>query len=79
MKSIHDPRYIAMIAHLVQVRKSKHINQEVLAERLGIDRTQITKVERFIRRLDIIELCDWLEALEYDLETFLRETGRLGK
>ena len=77
MKSIHDPRYVEMINHLRQVRKSQKISQGTLADRLEIDRTHITKTETFVRRLDFIELCDWLDALEYSLENFLREIGRL--
>jgi transcriptional regulator with XRE-family HTH domain len=77
MKSIHDPRYVEMINHLKQVRKKQKISQDILADRLEIDRTYITKTETFVRRLDFIELCDWLGALEYDLGEFLREIGRL--
>jgi hypothetical protein len=33
-------------------------------------------VESMVRRLDFIELCDWLDALGYKLEDFLREIGR---
>jgi len=34
-------------------------------------------MESFVRRLDLIELCYWLDALEYDLGNFLRDIGRL--
>lgn len=75
MKSIHDPNYIAMVNHLKQVRKSKKISQLDLAVRINWDNRDISKVESFVRRLDLIELCYWLDALEYSLEVFLRETG----
>ena len=77
MKSIHDPNYIAMINHLKLVRKSKQVSQLDLAERMEWDNRDISKVESFVRRLDLIELCYWLDALEYGLEDFLREIGRL--
>ena len=77
MKSIHDPNYIAMINHLKQVRKAKKVNQVDLAARMEWDNRDISKVESFVRRLDLIELCYWLEALEYSLENFLREIGRI--
>jgi len=77
MKSIHDPRYIELINHLKQARKAKKISQSELAERLKIDRTNITKIETLVRRLDFIELCDWLDALDCTLEDFLKEIGRL--
>ncbi len=77
MKSIHDPSYIAMINHLKQVRKSKAVSQLDLAARMEWDNRDVSKVESFVRRLDLIELCYWLDALEYSLEDFLREIGRL--
>ena len=77
MKSIYDPRYIELINHLKQLRKAKKISQSTVAQYLDIDRTHITKTETFVRRLDFIELCDWLEALEYELGDFLRDLGRL--
>ncbi len=77
MKSIHDPRYIEMIHHLKRIRKSNDISQDSLAKSLGIDRTHITKTETFVRRLDFIELCDWLDALGYSREAFMRENGRI--
>lgn len=77
MKSIHDPNYIAIINHLKQVRRSKKVSQLDLAKRMDWDNRDISKVESFVRRLDLIELCYWLDALEYGLENFLRETGWL--
>lgn len=77
MKSIYDPNYIAVINRLKQVRKAKRFTQADLADRLDWNNRDISKVENFTRRLDIIELCYWLDALEYDLETFLRDIGRI--
>jgi len=31
------------------------------------------QVESFIRRLDLIELCDWLDAIGYSIDDFLKE------
>lgn len=76
MKSIRDARYVKMIDHLKQVRKSKGMSQVSLGQRLGWDQRDISKVESLIRRLDFIELCDWLDGLGYDLDDFLREIGR---
>ena len=77
MKSIYNPDYIAMIDHLRQIRKSKKVTQVSLAERMDWDHRDVSKVEKFVRRLDLIELCHWLDALEYDLGNFLRDIGRL--
>ena len=77
MKSIYDPNYIAMIDHLKQVRKSQGITQMTLADSIDWNHRDISKVENFTRRLDLIELCYWLDALQYDLETFLKDIGRI--
>ena len=77
MKSIYDPNYTEMISHLKNVRRTKKVSQIVLAEKMGWDNRDVSKVENLVRRLDLIELCYWLDALEYSLEDFLREIGRL--
>ena len=76
-KSIYNPDYIAMIDHLKQVRKDKNVTQLALAGIMEWNHRDISKVESFVRRLDLIELCDWLEALDYDLGDFLKDIGRL--
>ena len=79
MKSIRDPRYVEMISHLKQTRKSKGVSQVMLGERLGWDQRDVSKVESLVRRLDFIELWDWLDALEYDMKVFLEEIKQLRK
>lgn len=76
-KSIYDPNYVTMIDHLKAIRKAKNVTQVALAEILEWNHRDISKVESFVRRLDLIELCYWLDALEYDLGDFLRDVGRL--
>jgi transcriptional regulator with XRE-family HTH domain len=77
MKSIYDPNYTVMIDRLKEIRKSRKVTQVALAEAMDWNHRDISKVEGFVRRLDLIELCYWLDALEYDLEDFLRDIGRL--
>ena len=77
IKSIYDPNYTAMIDRLKEIRKSQKVTQVALAGRLGWNHRDISKVEGFVRRLDLIELCYWLDALEYDLGDFFRDIGRL--
>ena len=61
--SIYDPRYVDLINLLTKVRKERSITQQQLAGRIGIDRRNVSKVETCTRRLDIIELNDWLKVL----------------
>lgn len=71
MNSIHDQRYIKLIESLKTLRKSNRINQDTLAEKLSKNQSYIAKVEGLERRLDIIELNDWLKALEIEPVDFL--------
>ena len=77
MKSIYDPNYTVMIDRLKEIRKSRKVTQVALAEAMDWNHRDISKVESFVRRLDLIELCYWLDALEYDLGDFLRDIGRI--
>jgi len=61
--SIHDPRYQELIDLLVDARKKKGITQEKLADELKIARQNISKIELGQRRLDVLELNDWLQAI----------------
>lgn len=56
--SIHDVRYREIISLLVEARKSAGLSQAVLAEQLGFEQPDISKIERLERRLDIAEFLD---------------------
>lgn len=77
MNTIHDKRYIALIRHLKRVRKVSGVTQKQLAVKLGFSQSSVAKVEGLERRLDVIELIDWLQAIGYDLEHFLYEVSIL--
>jgi transcriptional regulator with XRE-family HTH domain len=63
MKSIHDPRYIQFIELLTRSREDARITQIELAKRLAKPQSFVAKVENLDRRIDIVELGDWLHAL----------------
>lgn len=73
MRSIHDPRYQDLIQKLIELRESKNVTQVELAQRLGKPQSYVSKVEILERRLDVIELMDWLAAIDKDLIKFLNE------
>lgn len=64
MSSIHDPRYRKAIQKLIDLRESKKITQVQLASSLKKHQSYVAKVENFERRLDFIELYDWLKVLD---------------
>lgn len=63
MTTIHDPRYHLLIKMLIQIRNEKSITQVELAKKLFKPQSYISKIESIERRLDVIELWDWLLAL----------------
>ncbi|MFC1991859.1 helix-turn-helix domain-containing protein [Chloroflexota bacterium] len=77
MSTIHDQRYIKLITELREVRKGKNITQEQLAVKLNKSQSYIAKIEKLERRLDVIELIDWLNAIGEGLEQFIKSIGFL--
>ncbi|WP_081399755.1 helix-turn-helix domain-containing protein [Acinetobacter bohemicus] len=71
MHSIHDPRYRAIIQRLIILRESKDVTQVELAMSLKKPQSYVSKTETYERRLDIIELQDWLTVLDTDICSFL--------
>ena len=71
MRSIHDPRYQDLIKKLIELRESKNVTQVELARLLNKPQSYVSKVEILERRLDVIELIDWLQILKVELTSFL--------
>ena len=62
-KSIFDKRYYTIIENLVELRKEKGFTQRALAQALGVSNCYIARVETRERRLDLIEIIDYLRVL----------------
>lgn len=75
MKTIHDDRYKSLIRQLVAEREARDITQTTLAVALSRPQSYVAKVENLERRLDIVELADWLRALGAEAEGFMRRFG----
>ncbi|MFW2087466.1 helix-turn-helix domain-containing protein [Acinetobacter baumannii] len=71
MSSIHDPRYKKLIKELIRIRELKNITQVELATSLKKPQSYIAKVENLDRRIDVLELYDWLSALDKPIREFL--------
>ena len=61
--TIHDSRYARLIELLVSERVRACIPQTMLASELGIEQPDVSKVERLVRRIDMLEFFDWVNAL----------------
>lgn len=63
MKSIYTDDYINIISALRAVRINKNITQAEMAKKMNVTQSFISKVENRERRLDVIELLSWVDAL----------------
>ncbi|WP_442774357.1 helix-turn-helix domain-containing protein [Sphaerotilus montanus] len=73
LKSIHTRHNDIFLDMLRRSRKARKLRQADLATRLGRGQSVISKVEQGERRLDVIELRAWLNALEIDFADFMNE------
>ena len=62
-KTIFDTRYAVLVDNLVATRKERGHTQRTLAKALGVSNCYIARVETKERRLDVIEIVDYLRVL----------------
>ena len=60
----NDPRYKEVIVRLVARRKELALTQQQVAEKLGLHRQFVSRVELGERRLDVVEFADYAKALD---------------
>lgn len=65
-KTIHDKRYRLLITELAKERIRLSISQGELAIHIGLNQSDVSKIEKFEKRLDILEFSMILEALRID-------------
>lgn len=70
-KSITSPDYAVFLVQLRAARKRYGVTQIDLAARLGETQTFVSKCERGERRLDVIELRKFCQALGLPLSGFV--------
>lgn len=69
-KSLHAADYQHFLDELRAARDAAGLTQQELANRLGEHQTLVSKVERGVRRLDVVELRLWTAALGTTLVEF---------
>jgi len=69
-KSIYTDEYQHFLSELKEARVRADVTQEQLAESLGEHQTFVSKVERGVRRIDVVELRLWLAALNTSFPDF---------
>ncbi len=71
--SIHDSRYQAIIKELVIARKEAKLSQSIIADALRLSQPDISKIERFERRMDMIEFFDYLDIIKKTNKNVVRK------
>ncbi len=71
MKRIQQSDYKALRTCLKEMRKQSGLTQIQLAEAIGADQSDISKIERGERRLDVVELVYVCRALGITSEAFI--------
>ena len=66
-KTGYDDAYRELREILINARRSAGLSQEKLAAKLGRAQTFVSKIELGERRLDLIELLVWADALSVDV------------
>lgn len=72
-KSIYSKDYAVLLALLRAKRHDAGVTQEEIAEQLGTTQSVISKCERGERRLDLVEVRAFCNALDLPLERFISE------
>ncbi|MGM9480284.1 helix-turn-helix domain-containing protein [Roseateles sp. NT4] len=72
-KTLHSPHSDLLPTRLRELREARGLRQQDLADRLGHSQAMVSNVERGERRLDVMELHQWLQALGVDFMRFVRQ------
>lgn len=71
-KTLYSKGNKAFLELLTQSRLDAGLTQVELALLLQEDQSLVSKVERGVRRLDVVELMLWCQALEMPMTEFVR-------
>jgi transcriptional regulator with XRE-family HTH domain len=69
-KTIHTDEYALLVALLRDTRENAGMTQTELATRLDTTQSIVSKIERGERRLDLVELKAWCNAIDMSLAHF---------
>ncbi|KQV52873.1 hypothetical protein ASC95_08730 [Pelomonas sp. Root1217] len=72
-KNLHTQDHALLRELLVELRVEAGLTQVELANRLDWEQTHISRVERGVRRLDVLELRSWVCAIGMSLRDFIEK------
>lgn len=71
--TIYRPEYIKVIDKLILARKDAGLKQGDVASLLGWHQVDVSKIEKRVRRLDIMDLIDLAKIYKKPLKYFLKD------
>lgn len=77
VRSLRTAEYDQLLVLLKQLRKESGMTQLQLCEKLGQEKTYVSKVERGTRRFDVIEMMEYSNALGVDAEDIVKRLKAL--
>lgn len=75
-KSIYSQEYSLFLAQLRNAREEKGLTQTDVAQELGQTQSFVSKVERGERRLDVVELRAFCNAIGIQFPRFIAQMDR---
>ena len=75
-RDIYEEAYRTIVRRLVEFREQADVTQVELAKRMGTDQSQLSKFERFERRLDIMDYVRYCVSLGVDPSVPLKHVSR---
>ena len=77
VRTLDSPRHEALRAFLVERRKIAGLRQVDLAKRLGRTQSYVSNVEIGQKRIALVELIEWAEAIGFDPEEAIVEISKI--
>lgn len=71
-KSVFTAQYAAFLRELRRARKRTGTTQAAIAQRLDMTQSMVSKCERGERRIDVIELWGWCQAMKVSFTEFVQ-------
>ena len=72
-KNLHTQDQLLLRELLIEHRTAAGMTQAALAEQLQWEQTHVSRVERGVRRLDVLELRHWVRAMGVALPDFIEK------
>jgi hypothetical protein len=76
-RTLDARRHEALRAFLVECRRKAGLRQVDLAKRLGRSQSYVSHIEIGQKRIALIELIDWAEAIGFDPEEAIAEIAKI--